>query len=846
MPSSPSLPGLRLLAAGAGVVLGSALQLQQAQLWLPVHYAALSVLGLAVSMLLFSLDRRGPLRGSVHALTLAVLTALTVASFGATGLRAGWRLAEQLPAELEGRDLAVIGVIAGLPQRSAEAWRFHFEPRSARIGDRVIELPSRLSLGWYATPDGPELPALRAGQRWQLMLRLKRPHGLSNPHGFDYELYLFEQGVRATGSVRAVRDTPNRLLGDGEGHVVDRLRQSVRDAITARVADASSAGVLAALAVGDQAAIERDDWALYRQTGVAHLMSISGLHVTMFAWLAGLGVGALWRRSRRAMEACPAPLAARWGGLAAACAYAVFAGWGVPAQRTVLMLASVVVLGAAGLRWSWPLVWTAAMVVVTAIDPWALLQPGYWLSFAAVGLLLASGEARGLVAATSGLATAPTRLRWQGAAARLARLLSGGLRTQAIATLGLAPLTLVFFQQLSLVGFAANLVAIPVITLGVTPLALLGVLLPPLWEPAAWTVAQLNAGLQWLAAPDWAVWSVPAAAPWAAACGLFGAAIALLPLPWTLRALGLPLLLPLLAPAVPRPAEGAYEMTVIDVGQGTSVLLRTARHTLLYDTGPQYARESDAGGRVLLPLLRSLGEERLDLLMLSHRDSDHVGGAGAVLRGLPVTRLESSLEASHGLLALAGTLGVDREPCVAGRRWTWDGVQFELLHPTAEALAAAEQVKTRPNTLSCVLRIGGRWGGQAHTALLTGDLEREQEARLVARHGGSLASEVLLVPHHGSKTSSSAAFLDAVAPRVAVVQAGYRNRFGHPAMEVLARYAERGISVVDSPRCGAWHYGPAGAACWRPRVRRYWHHPDADSTHNGVEVANPVGPESTD
>ena len=281
MPSFPPLPGLRLLAAGAGVVLGSSLQLQQARLWLPVHYTALSALGLAVLVLLFGLDRRGPLRGKVHALALAVVPAVAAVSFGATGMRAAVRLAEQLPAELEGRDLAVIGVIAGLPQRSPEAWRFHFELHSARIGDRVIDLPSRLSLGWYATPDGAELPALRAGQRWQLTLRLKRPHGLSNPHGFDYELYLFEQGVRATGSVRTVHDTPNRLLGDGEGHVVDRLRQSVRDAITARVADASSAGVLAALAVGDQAAIERDDWALYRQTGVAHLMSISGINVTL-------------------------------------------------------------------------------------------------------------------------------------------------------------------------------------------------------------------------------------------------------------------------------------------------------------------------------------------------------------------------------------------------------------------------------------------------------------------------------------------------------------------------------------------------------------------------------------
>ncbi|WP_428422979.1 DNA internalization-related competence protein ComEC/Rec2 [Methylibium sp.] len=848
MPSFPPTPVASVLAAGAGVVLGAALQLQQAALWPPPGYAALCALGLAAWGLFAIL--RGRAGGAVPraALLAGVLVASAGAatSFGATGLRAGWRLAEQLPAGLEGRDMVVVGVVAGLPQRSPDAWRFRFEPESARIGDAALDLPSRLTLGWYATPDGAELPMLRAGQRWQLTLRLKRPHGLSNPQGFDYELYLFEQGVRATGTVRTTRGTANRLLGEAAGQAIDRLRQSVRDAIAARVADPSSAGVLAALAVGDQAAIEREDWALYRNTGVAHLMSISGLHVTMFAWLAGLCVGWLWRRSARAMLACPAPLAARWGGVAAACAYAVFSGWGVPAQRTVVMLATVAMVAAAGLRWSWPLVWTAAMVVVTAIDPWALLQPGFWLSFMAVGLLLASGEVRGLAAAGPRLAPDPARPRWRGILARLRSLLAGGLRTQLVATLGLAPLTLVFFQQLSLVGFVANLVAIPVVTLLVTPLALLGVLLPPLWLPTAWVVERLNDGLQVLAAPAWAVWSVPAAPPWAVACGLFGAALALAPLPWRVRALGLPLLLPLLVPTVVRPAAGAYEMTVVDVGQGTAVLLRTAGHTLLYDTGPQYSREADAGERVLLPLLHALGERGLDLLMLSHRDTDHVGGAAAVLRALPVARLASSLEASHPLLALAGARGVGVVPCEAGQRWVWDGVRFELLHPTAEALLAAERVKTKPNTLSCVLRVSGRWDQQERAVLLTGDLESEQEARLVAARGGALASEVLLVPHHGSKTSSSPAFLDAVAPRVAVVQAGYRNRFGHPAPEVLARYAERGIAVVDSPRCGAWRFGPQGRACWRPQVRRYWHHPDTGYTHNGVEVANPAEPESTD
>ncbi|WP_295636597.1 DNA internalization-related competence protein ComEC/Rec2 [uncultured Methylibium sp.] len=837
MRGTAATAGTTGLAAGLGWVLGAALQLQQGALWPVPGYAALvgaGVLGLALVL-------AGRRRGA--AALIVLVAACAACAFGSTGWRAGARLAAPLAPELEGRDLAVVGVVASLPQRSPEAWRFRFEVESARLGDTPIALPPRLSLGWYAS--GTEaLPALRAGQRWQLTLRLKRPHGLANPQGFDYELHLFEQGVRATGYVRAARPGAHRLLGDDAGHAVDRARQTVRDAIAARVPDASAAGVLAALAVGDQAAIEREDWALYRATGVAHLMSISGLHVTMFAWLAGLGLGALWRRSAWLMLRCPAPLAARWGGLAAAAAYAVFAGWGVPAQRTLLMLATVTVVGAAGLRWSWPLVWGSAMVVVTAIDPWALLQPGFWLSFVAVGLLMASGEARALVGASSGLDAVADRPRWREWLAGLGPLLGGALRTQVVATLGLAPLTLVFFQQLSLVGFAANLAAIPVVTLLVTPLALLGAVLPVLWSAGAWIVAALNAGLQVLAAPAWSSWTVPAAAPWAVASGLLGAAVALLPLPWRVRALALPLLLPLLWPQVPRPPEGAFELTAVDVGQGTAVLLRTARHTLLYDAGPQYSRETDAGERVLLPLLRALGERRIDTLMLSHRDTDHVGGAAALLRGLPVARLSGSLERAHPLLALARQQGVPVDACAAGQRWDWDGVSFELLHPPAAMLDRAEHERIKPNTLSCVLRVVGRWGGIERRVLLTGDLEREQELRLATLPPAALASDVLLVPHHGSKTSSSAALLDAVAPRVAVLQAGYRNRFGHPAAEVMARLRERGIAVIDSPRCGAWRHGPDGSTCWRETRRRYWQH--TDRPDNGVEVAIPAESEPSD
>ncbi|MCA0239796.1 MAG: DNA internalization-related competence protein ComEC/Rec2 [Proteobacteria bacterium] len=783
-------------------MLGTGLQLQQAALWPPALQAAVAVAAL-LGLLLVARRRRG------WAATAGGALALLLLAWAATDWRAAQRLAERLPPALEGQEVQVQGVVARLPQSNPAGTRFVFEVESASHFGRAVTLPPLLALAWYVGPDADAALAdpepLRAGQRWRFTVRLRQPHGNLNPHGFDAELWLFEQGLRASGYVRSRAGDRAVRLAERAGHPLERLRQDLRDRIYSNVSDPAAAGVLAALAIGDQGAIDRADWELFRVTGVAHLMSISGLHVTMFAWAAALLIGRAWRASPRLLRRLPAPLAARWGGLLLAAAYALLAGWGVPAQRTVLMIGAVAQLRTLGLRWPQPLVLLAAGASVSLLDPWALLQPGFWLSFVAVALLIASDPVRAQ--------RADNEAGWR---QRARGLLHGALRTQAVATVGLAPLSLVFFQQLSLVGFVANLVAIPLVTLLITPLALAGVLVPGLWALDAAIVKALLQGLGLLAAWPWAQWTVAAAPTWAAWLGLAGGALLVLPLPWRLRLLGLPLLLPLLAPAIEHPPPGHYELLAVDVGQGTAVLVRTHEHLLVYDAGPLYGQTSDAGQRVLLPLLQALGERRIDVLMLSHRDSDHVGGAAALLARLPVARLVSSLETGHPLLANAT---VPHEPCRAGQRWQWDGVDFELLHPD-DATAAAGG---RPNTVSCVLQVRGAQG----RALLTGDIERAQEAALLQRLGADgLRSEVLLVPHHGSKTSSGAGFIDAVAPQVAVVQAGYRSRFGHPAAEVVARYAAREVPVVRSDDCGAWHWPSADQPpCERRRQARYWHHP---------------------
>ncbi len=483
------------------------------------------------------------------------------------------------------------------------------------------------------------------------------------------------------------------------------------------------------------------------------------------------------------------------------------------------MLATVTLLQAGGLRWPWALVLLAAAFVVTLLDPWALMQAGFWLSFMAVGLLMASSPASGEAREAGG----QDAIGWRGWPKRLVASVRGGLRTQVIATLGLTPLTLVFFQQVSLVGFLANLVAIPLVTLVITPLALVGIALAPLWSIAAAIVQGLDALLARLAlAPGGAVWTVAAAPWWAQLAGLLAAVLVVLPLPWRARLVAVPLALALLVPPMALPAEGSFDVVAADVGQGTAVLVRTRHHALLFDSGPQYSRESDAGQRVLVPLLRGRGEHHLDLLVLSHRDSDHVGGARTLLGAIDVASLASSLEDGHPLLEAAR----DPHRCLAGQRWRWDGVDFAVLAPRADDYERG----LRPNAMSCVLRVAG----SERSLLLTGDIEREQEAALVAAHAAELRSDVLVVPHHGSKTSSSAPFLDAVRPKIAVFQAGYRNRFGHPAEEVLDRYRERGIAIVASPTCGAWQWrgdGAAGGECQREIARRYWHHAMASPAH---------------
>jgi len=798
-----------ITSTALGWIAGTALQLQQPSLWAGLLYWCSAILVLMVWMwCIFS----APLSRWRHAVVWFVLAG--VGAFSQTGIRASDYLSTALNPALEGRTLLVVGIVANLPQRMDDSLRFRFEVESARELDGArVQLPPHVLLGWYGQrlrdSDDPMRPPpadLHPGDRWQFAIRLKAPHGHINPHGFDYELWLWEQGLQATGYVRnTLKDPAPQWLGATRAHPVERWRQAARLAIDAQLHERAMAGIVAALVMGEQSAIERADWEVFRATGVAHLMAISGLHITGLAWLGALCVGSLWRRSDVWSPKMPwalvvsVPVAASLAGLVLALLYAVFTGWGVPAQRTVWMLAVVTLLRVVGLRWPWPQVWLTVCAVVLALDPWALFQAGFWLSFVAVGVLFASGAPEQQVA--------PPGLHqvWH-AAQRM-------FREQWLMSVCLAPLTLILFHQISVVGLFANLIAVPWVTMVVTPLCLFGSIVPFAWNLAGDALQLLLLLLTACASFSWAQWSAPAAPMWVGVSALMGMCLWAIRFPLWMRLFGVALVLPVLSWQTPRPAMGEFELLAADMGQGHAVLLRTATHSLLYDTGPRYSAETDAGQRVLVPLLRAWGE-RLDRIVISHQDSDHSGGAPAVMAMQPQADVLTSIPEVHGLQQLHVM-----ERCQRGQSWVWDNVRFDVLHPDASDY----ERKLKPNALSCVLRVTS---ADATTALLVGDIEASQEKQLL-RSGLALEAHWLLVPHHGSATSSTLEFLTVVHPQVAVVQAGYRNRFGHPRPDVLARYDELGVQVVQTPRCGAslWRSDqPNLVQCERNQRQRYWEH----------------------
>ena len=777
-------------------------------------------------------DRSSGVRVLRHLFILFAAVALGIAW---AAWRAELRLAYELPRDWEGRDVEVIGAIASLPREVERGSRFEFNIERVLTPDAVI--PQRVSLSWYAethrkTGEVKPPPLLVPGERWRLTVRLRRPHGTMNPHGFDFEAWALERNIRATGYVRV---KSGKQAGQQGGHEasnqrepldargfmyrVDRMRMSIRDHMLAALKDKPYRGVLVALAIGEQSAIPPEQWKVFWRTGTGHLMSISGLHITMVASLIYWLSFRVWARVPSLALRLPAQRAAALAGALAALAYALIAGFSVPTQRTFFMLAAIALAlwSGRGLSASRILAW--ALLAVLLMDPWAVLAPGFWLSFGAVAMIFyVTAKRTALAAALPGT--------WSNA---LNSAFSGAVKTQIAVTLGLLPMTLALFQEVSVISPIANAFAIPVVSLFVVPIALLGALLgalPGEFLPAD-AILQLAhlvmqpcyAALAWLAELPHAVWQSHAPPLWAAAMALVGVMWLLAPRGVPARIAGAVMLLPLFLALPTGPKAGEMWLHLLDVGQGLAAVIRTSQHNLVYDTGPKWNPDADSGSRIVVPFLRGEGIRELDALIISHADEDHSGGAKSVIDARKPKWVMTSMDSESENLKGAANL----VKCIAGDSWRWDEVNFEILHPAADAY---ETPGVKANNLSCTLKITAPGG----SLLMTADIETPAEQQLLARYRDDpdrLKTDVMLVPHHGSRTSSTVELLDRVAPTLALVPVGYRSRFRHPNGAVMERYAERNIPVLRTDYLGAitvkWVPGkPPAVSSFRESSPRYW------------------------
>lgn len=710
-----------------------------------------------------------------------LVLAFFIGGFVWAAFRAEGILQQQLPVAFEGQDLAVEGFVADLPELTEYGWRFVFDVDRAFFNGTAVPAPQRVRLSTHVLRP-------RAGEHWRFTVRLKRPHGMQNPGGFDYEAYLFRERIRATGYVRD--ETAAERLGVGGGtYRINRWREQLGERMRALMPERENAGLIVALANGDGSGVTDAQWETLRTTGTLHLVAISGLHITLVAGVAYFLVRFLWALPGVTVLWWPAPLVGAIGGLISASVYAALAGFVIPTQRALIMLA--VAMGAVLLRRRIPPghLLATVLVIVLLYDPFAVMAPGFWLSFGAVAVIafVMYGEHRN---------TSLWR-KW-------------GYLQWAIA-IGMLPLMLWLFQRVSLSAPVANLIAVPVFDILAVPMTLMGVLCTSVGIDAiaGWLFGGVDLLLRglfhlldFLATLEHTQWIQHRPPAWTLACAVVGVVLLLAPRGWPARAVGVVWLLPMLLVRPMVPGTGEVWFTLLDVGQGLASVIRTQSHVLVYDTGSRWSRRSDGGRNVIIPYLRANGIHHIDTLLISHGDTDHAGGVTSVLNTMPVGRV------------LTGARGVPGETCRAGVAWRWDDVEFRVLGP--------RRPQRKPNDASCVLQIRSAHG----VVLLPADIEKGGEKDLIESAGARLAADILVAPHHGSRSSSSAAFIEAVRPKHVVFPVGYRNRYRHPHPSVIDQYRANGSRLYDSPSAGAIEFrlrtSGIDVSSYRDVHRRYW------------------------
>jgi len=705
--------------------------------------------------------------------------------------RAGWQGSQYLhlvpDQTITGQNILISGVVTGLPVKLPRLTRFKFNITDFELVNYKGPVPKQIRLSWYYSKQLP-----KPGEKWRFMVRLKPPSGLQNPGGFDYEAWLYQQNIHATGYIR--KSQLNRKIEEpGWPSIIDRLRYQIKQAVD-RSVEPQLAAVLNALAIGYRGDMSPELWKVFINTGTNHLIAISGLHIGLVAGFVWLLLRLLTRVQLFSQHLTYRRLLTL--SFLAALFYAALAGFTIPTQRALIMLAVVY----SGLFFYRQLTLvqslSLALFVVLMISPVSVLAVGFWLSFLAVAAIgySVSGRLHGRHKA----------LVW--------------IWPQLVVIVALMPLSFYFFQQSSVIALLANVIAIPLIGMLILPALLVALLMMPVFSMLASGLLVLVAKvlsylllfLQSLAELSLSVWVHSAADIPSLLLAMLGLVLLFSPYGLPARFLSVLLLLPLLSGKISDQNTNAFELHVLDVGQGLSVLVRTQNHQLLFDAGGKYSNRFDLGDKVVVPFLRQLGINQLDTLMVSNGDNDHIGGAQMVLDSIPTRQLigRDIEKLEHA----------DKALCQRGQSWQWDGVDFEVLHPT-------HQRYSKRNNYSCVLKVSDH----THSVLITGDIEKKAEKALLKHQRHNLNARVMLVPHHGSKTSSSHDFLQAVDAELAIYSSGYLNRYRFPRPEIVARYDSLGVKQLNTAKSGhiAVLFDQKSAKYqihrYRQKYRRYWH-----------------------
>ena len=699
-------------------------------------------------------------------------------------------LSWQLPVELEGKKLLVTGSIASLPISEHHQTKIFFAITKLQSGRQTINEKANARLIWREPPY-----PLQVGDEWQLMVKLKRIHGTQNPGGFDFEAWSLQKGLQSTGYV--VNDQRNRLLSH---HVfqypIDQFRQRLQTRIEQHLPHSSSAPWLMALMIGERTGMLNSDWQVLRKTGTNHLMAIGGLHIGIMSGFAYLLACWLWKRSAYLPLYFPSQLAGTCAAMAIGTTYSAIAGFSIPTQRACIMLIAFSIAHLSRKKLNAWHAWSFALLIVILMNPLLVLSESFWLSFGTIALIIYGMDGR----------LAPSGYWWKWG------------RVQWVIGVGLIPLTLYFFHECSLVSFIANSIAIPWLGFFVLPLCFLSDLLLFVWPSAAEFILFLAdrslSGmwmmLTWFSQIHFSTWQQVIPTTSLLVLTILGVILLLLPIGTPARWIGILWVLPLLCYSPAKPDHGAFWMTLLDVGQGLSVVVQTKRHVLVFDAGPKFHAGTDTGETIVVPYLQTLATRHIDMLVISHGDNDHIGGANALLQAYEVKTIRTSVPEK-----LPVNIASD---CLAGMSWKWDGVTFSFLHPDRYHLNDG-------NDSSCVLKIENAY----YSVLLPGDIEKYAEQWLTQSQSKRLKSTVIVAPHHGSKTSDDRHFLELVQPEYVLYATGYRNRYHFPHQRVQHAYEQLGTIQFDTATLGAIECRFANDGKWiAPRLyrsinQRYWY-----------------------